>query len=256
MFELATELERCTLITGDGESADVVAFLFDDREWHIDYLIVDTGEWLTGRSVLLSTETVGTPDVSENVIRTDLRKSRIEDAPSIDLSKPISERELADLHRYYEWSTFRPGILPDAPTTVPGTAMPDSVTTEYAITDESRGEEHRAPPPERHLRNTSEVHGYSIQLEDEMLGRVADFLVDAAEWNIRYLIADVGNWKKGTEYVVPIMWIESVDYLEQKISVGVERTQFEEAPKFDRGGKFTREEELRFYEHFDLPAYW
>ena len=38
----------------DGEIGKVKEFYFDDRHWTIRYLVADTGNWLSGRQVLIS----------------------------------------------------------------------------------------------------------------------------------------------------------------------------------------------------------
>ncbi len=38
----------------DGKIGKVKEFYFDDRYWTIRYLVADTGNWLTGRQVLIS----------------------------------------------------------------------------------------------------------------------------------------------------------------------------------------------------------
>ncbi|MEW6652987.1 MAG: PRC-barrel domain-containing protein [Bacteroidota bacterium] len=38
----------------DGEIGKVKEFYFDDNHWTIRYLVADTGNWLTGRQVLIS----------------------------------------------------------------------------------------------------------------------------------------------------------------------------------------------------------
>jgi hypothetical protein len=43
-----------TLESLDGEIGTVKEFYFDDRHWAIRYLVANTGNWLTGRQVLLS----------------------------------------------------------------------------------------------------------------------------------------------------------------------------------------------------------
>ncbi len=43
-----------TMGATDGEIGKVKDFYFDDKTWTIRYLIVETGDWLYGRKVLIS----------------------------------------------------------------------------------------------------------------------------------------------------------------------------------------------------------
>lgn len=54
MLSKAKTLNGYSLIARDGEIGKVKEFYFDDKHWTIRYLVADTGNWLTGRKVLIS----------------------------------------------------------------------------------------------------------------------------------------------------------------------------------------------------------
>ena len=55
MLRKAKTLKGYSLQNTDGETiGKVKEFYFDDRHWTIRYLVADTGNWLTGRQVLIS----------------------------------------------------------------------------------------------------------------------------------------------------------------------------------------------------------
>ena len=54
MLHKAKTLKGYKLESLDGEIGKVKEFYFDDRYWTIRYLVADTGNWLTGRQVLIS----------------------------------------------------------------------------------------------------------------------------------------------------------------------------------------------------------
>jgi hypothetical protein len=72
----------------DGEIGKVKEFYFDDHHWTIRYLVADTGNWLTGRQVLISPYALTAVNNSEQYIAVDLTKQQIEDSPSLDSDKP------------------------------------------------------------------------------------------------------------------------------------------------------------------------
>ena len=55
----ATTLSGYRLNSLEGEIGKVKEFFFDDRYWTIRYLVADTGNWLTGRQVLISASEAG-----------------------------------------------------------------------------------------------------------------------------------------------------------------------------------------------------
>lgn len=54
MLIKAKKLKGYKLDSLDGEIGKVKEFYFDDKHWTIRYLVADTGNWLTGRQVLIS----------------------------------------------------------------------------------------------------------------------------------------------------------------------------------------------------------
>ncbi len=47
-------LQHYTIGANDGEVGQVETVYFDDESWTVRYLVVDTGNWLSGRKVLIS----------------------------------------------------------------------------------------------------------------------------------------------------------------------------------------------------------
>ena len=54
MLRSAKDIEDCTIGATDGAIGKVEDCYFDDEAWVIRYLVVDTGEWLSSRKVLIS----------------------------------------------------------------------------------------------------------------------------------------------------------------------------------------------------------
>ena len=53
------DLRGYALRAMDGLIGKVDDFYFDDEDWRIRYLVVDTGKWLSGRKVLISPISLG-----------------------------------------------------------------------------------------------------------------------------------------------------------------------------------------------------
>jgi uncharacterized protein YrrD len=50
------------VVATDGEMGSVRTFLFDDQSWKVRYLVVDVGNWLKRRDVVLPITTLEKPD--------------------------------------------------------------------------------------------------------------------------------------------------------------------------------------------------
>ena len=80
MLSKAKILKGYTLGSLDGEIGQVKEFYFDDQHWTIRYLVADTGNWLTGRQVLISPYALVAVSQEEQHITIDLTKKQIEDS--------------------------------------------------------------------------------------------------------------------------------------------------------------------------------
>ena len=95
----AKTLKGYQLNSLDGEIGKVEEFYFDDSHWTIRYLVADTGNWLTGRQVLISPYALGAVDREEKLISVDLTRNQIENSPSLDSDKPVSQQFETDYYR-------------------------------------------------------------------------------------------------------------------------------------------------------------
>jgi hypothetical protein len=72
------------IVAEDGGIGHVDDFLVDEATWTVRYLVVDTSNWIGGRSVLVSAALVTAIDSAARKIRVRLTRSQVERSPSID----------------------------------------------------------------------------------------------------------------------------------------------------------------------------
>jgi hypothetical protein len=58
----------------------------------IRYLVVETGKWLSHRSVLISPRAISQPDWSEKIFPAAITQEQVKNSPSIDTHKPVSRQ--------------------------------------------------------------------------------------------------------------------------------------------------------------------
>ena len=92
MLSKAKTLKGYQLDSLDGEIVKVKEFYFDDQHWTIRYLVADTGNWLTGRQVLISPYALVAVNSEEQRITIKLTKKQIDDSPSLESDKPVSRQ--------------------------------------------------------------------------------------------------------------------------------------------------------------------
>lgn len=212
------DLHGHALHATDGELGHVGDVLVDDRSWHVRYVVVDTGGWLTGRQVLIDPSSVTLIDDDAGRVEVALTRGQIEASPTIDSDAPVSLRQQVDLHSYYGWPAYwgAAGAFGSiaTPLDVPPEAVPD-------------------PPPEAegdpHLRSGRELTGYHVRATDDEIGHVDDLVIDDAGWTVRAAVIATRNWLPGRRVLVPTDAVEEVSWAERHVRVALSRDEVEAA---------------------------
>jgi uncharacterized protein YrrD len=242
MLYRAEELDDFGIRAIDEDIGKIEEFYFEDTNWMIRYIVVDTGSWLIGRKVLISPYVADRPVPESRVLPVRLTAEQVEKSPDIERDKPISRQHEHALHAYYGWPIYwgHPGIIPGY------IAVPPR--------------ELEIPPEEihynTHLRSSKEIDGYRIHAADGEIGHVIDTVIDTESWRIRYLAIDTRRWLPGKKVLLSVDWVERISFPEQKIVVDLTRGSIQESPEFDASLPVTREYEERLYEYYDRPGYW
>lgn len=203
-------------------------FLFDDQTHRIVYLVIDTGNWLPGRKVLIHPQHIADLESSDldSGIPIDLTRERIENSPPIDSDQPVSRQAEAKLHDYYGWIPYwlaKPGNLTNALS--PAGTIASAGGIEAAQLDQSSGYENP------NLRSAKEVSGYLIRPADQdSSGPLSDLLLESATWTIKHLILDTRPWFVGGQRALPFKSAKYIDYNAAEIGVNLTAEQIKEAP--------------------------
>jgi hypothetical protein len=63
----------CAIRVTDGDLGNVDESYFDDEAWTIRYIVVETGNWLSGHKVLISPVAFGKPELESRMISVNFR---------------------------------------------------------------------------------------------------------------------------------------------------------------------------------------
>jgi len=228
----ASAVKGYAIEASDGDIGTVSDFLFDDSSWLIRWLVVDTGNWLSGRKVLLP------PSVSERVYARDrvfavkLTKQQIKDSPDIAADQPVSRQMETHIYDYYGWSPywgtgFYMGGYGYLAGGVAGSPYLESRRREEETADARR----RDGDP--HLRSIEAVSGYHIHASDGEIGHVEDFLLEEADWSIRYLVVDTKNWWPAKKVLVSPRSALEIDWSDRLVNLNVDRQKVKDGPAYD-----------------------
>ena len=245
MLNKIKTLKGYTLNSLDGEIGKVKEFYFDDQHWAIRYLVADTGNWLTGRQVLISPYALSAMDKEKQHININLTRKKIEDSPSLNSDKPVSQQYEEAFFGYYGWPTYwngpylwgaEPYIIRDR--------------------DQLRNSILNEKPWDPHLRSTNAVTDHHIQAADGEIGHVEDFIIDDETWAIRYLIINTRNWWPGKKVLISPQWIQHISWEESKVFINVTCESIRQSPEYTEESLLTRDYETDLHHHYNLDGYW
>jgi len=227
MLIATKQFYQCSIVGADDTVGTVKDLLFDDIQWVIRYFDIDTGGWLTGRRVILPPGAIQDAEYATSLLFTPLTRSQVEDSPSLLSDMPVTRQKEQELAKFYSW---------------------DAYWASNAFTEQAEGDPN--------LRSTRSVSGYSIEALDGDIGHIDKFIIDDADWHIRYLVIKTGNWLSGKLVLIPTAWAESIDWDSKHVRVLLEKKVIEEAPKFDPTVPINRQYEEVFYDYYGRPRYW
>lgn len=222
------DLQGDTIVARDGALGSLKDAYFDDARWTVRYLVVDTGQWLPGRKVLISPVSVDREGTRDKAIRVNLSREQVERAPGTDEDPPASRQFEAGLARYYGNPFYWSGPYLWGAAHMPLSAPPAAGMQEDDVEAQQRAMRRAG---ESHLRSSAEVVGYRIRAVDGEIGHVEDFVVDDESWAIADMVVDTRNWLPGRKVLVPPSAIESVDWGAREVSVGLGREELRRAPE-------------------------
>ena len=152
MFFILDDLIDAEVIATDGEIGRVRNFFFDDQTWTIRYLVVEVGNWLSRRDVLISITAIDQPDWQKKIFRVRLTKEQVRHSPDVDSQKPVSRQQEIAMREHFGWPAA-------------WEHMGEILTAEFppASLPIGRGIPTCAIPGEDpHLRSPSDVDGYEV----------------------------------------------------------------------------------------------
>ena len=78
------------------------------------------------------------------------------------------------------------------------------------------------------------VTGYRIEAADGEIGHVEGFILDDANWAIRYMEVATRNWWPGKKVLVSPSWIGRVSWTNSTVYFRLSREAIQTGPEFDR----------------------
>jgi len=220
----ASAIKGYRIEASDGHLGSVVDLLFDDKSWTIRWMVADTGHWLPGRKVLLPASALGVPDAGARSVAVRLTMQQVGEAPDAASELPVSRQMEQHLSHYYgaeAYWAYGGGTLPLM-------ASPHML----GMRPPFEGEDIVAEMGDAHLRSMAAVTGYHIRATDGDIGHVLDFIVDDADWRIRFVAVDTGHWWPGKKVLILPKMIREIDWSGNRIHIDCTRQKLRDSPAY------------------------
>lgn len=230
MIRSLRDLKGCSIAASDGPIGKVTDAYFDDSEWTVRYLVVETGSWLFDRKVLISPLFIERVDWDDSQVMVSRSREQVKDSPDIDFDKPVSRQQEEEYNRHYQTFGYWAGPFIWGPIAYPAAEAQGNRLSDHLL-ERTRRVERERDVEDPHLRSLNEVVGYHIEALDGSMGHVDDFLFDDETWLIEALVVDTRNWLPGKHVMIPPDWVEDVDWSLHGARVNADREEIRKRPE-------------------------
>jgi len=248
MLKLASKIRTDRVAASDGLLGVVNDVLFDDQTWALRWLVLDTGDVLPGRKVLLPPSALGHVDDEAHTLKVRLSKQEIKDSPDIDTDAPVSRRMESSLYAFYGWNPYwntyafmgdygLAAAVSPSPVGAPRPGDQDGLDAGKAEGD-------------IHLRSLHEINGYHMVARDGSLGHVRDALINDHDWSVRYLVVETGSWWSGHRVLISPRSVTSVNWSDRAIDLDIDQKTVRESPPYHDGMTVDRAYGERHRDHY------
>ena len=227
MLRSTKALEGARIHAIDGDIGHVEEFYFDDRNWRINHVVTNIGNWLHGKLVLMSPEAITSINGDrEPIINVALTQEQVRRSLDAQTHRPVAFQQPHDYYLYL--------------------GLPHYLNF-AGLTD---------PHSDPHLRSTKTVGRYHIMAVDGEIGHLEGFVVDDETWTIRYATADTRNWWHGRKILLATEWIYWISWAESNVYVGFRRERLGHSPEYHPERPLTRNFEVELYDYYQRTPYW
>lgn len=198
-FHSLATLSGFPLVTADGEKRPIRNFLFDDRSWTMEYLVVDAGSWRSPRPVVVVTSAVDLPDWKGKCVRSGLTGDQLANSPPAETVRPVSRQQELAWSRHFGW-----------PENDPYWRGPTGDAAHLAFAG--------AAGDDPHLRRTEDLRSYEVSGPDGLAGQLEGYLLEDGSWHIGYLLVRTAEWTYG-ERLVATADVQRISWAERRVVI-------------------------------------
>jgi uncharacterized protein YrrD len=215
------------IVARDGGIGSVDDVYFDDRQWAVRYLVVQTGQWMPGQKVLISPASVLPEQSRDDAFVVDLTREDIEGAPTVEPEWPMTAEDEAAYSRRFGWPYYWLGPYLWGADSKP---LPRPAEPSGPVNEEADAAQRARDEDEPRLHSGREVVGCTVSAVDGEIGQVEDLLIDDKNWAIADLVIDTGGWFAGKKVLLPPTAIVDIDWQKRRVEARLTRAETERLP--------------------------
>jgi hypothetical protein len=226
MLRDLNEIQNCVVQGTDGIIGTVADVYVNDQTWKIHYVAADTGNWLQGRHVLISTQSFLEPKWETSSFPAVVKKAEVERAPEFEVEKPLSLEKEREICNHYRWTTYFPKNENEL------SLFPGLLTSANGLKE------------------------FSLLATDGEIGTITNFLIEDMAWTVRYIVVDTAKWLAGRTVLISPMWNKTINWAERMVVVNLSQEEIEKSPEYDPTLPIERVYEIELYKYYGQPHYW
>ncbi|MBI1294553.1 PRC-barrel domain containing protein [bacterium] len=100
------EVHGYTVNATDGDIGKIDDFFFDETEWRIRYLLVDTGPWIFGKEVLISPEWAKNVSWTERDVHVKVTRAQVKESPEYNPQRSMDRDHETMLYAHYGYPGY------------------------------------------------------------------------------------------------------------------------------------------------------
>jgi hypothetical protein len=100
------------LMAEDGEVGEVGDFIINDHTWAIEYMLITTGNWWSGKNVLIAPRWTESINWAESKVFVRVSRDVIKESPELASESLISRDYEERLHQHYQHKGYWDDKLP------------------------------------------------------------------------------------------------------------------------------------------------
>lgn len=226
MFTYASELMGALVVASDGELGKVKDIYFEDKEWRVHFLVVDTGTWPFSETVFVSPQDAALHQSEPGLLKSALDKVRLRHISYNEDPRPITKPDTLQLYSHRAWPAF--GRAGNGYPTLGMVKAGAGLANVAEFSDKQM----------RHMLSFKPIVNYEIHNNEGRLGLLKDLMVDLEKWSLPYLLVDDTSTSDRERLLVASEKVVSFASHQSLVKVAISKEQFEASPKINPVGFF------------------